>query len=63
MQKDGTYMFHLDGFIPKLCQLAQQIGEEESAIKLRTVGLKALSAMVQSLFRFFQLFSLLAMWL
>ncbi|XP_010319193.1 protein SEMI-ROLLED LEAF 2 isoform X3 [Solanum lycopersicum] len=45
-QKDGTYMFHLDGFIPKLCQLAQQIGEEESAIKLRTVGLKALSAMV-----------------
>ncbi|KAK4371504.1 hypothetical protein RND71_010979 [Anisodus tanguticus] len=45
-QKDGTYMFHLDGFIPKLCQLAQQIGEEESAIHLRTVGLKALSAMV-----------------
>ncbi|KAL3339115.1 hypothetical protein AABB24_027973 [Solanum stoloniferum] len=45
-QKDGTYMFHLDGFIPKLCQLAQQIGEEESAINLRTVGLKALSAMV-----------------
>ncbi|XP_059309283.1 protein SEMI-ROLLED LEAF 2 isoform X2 [Lycium ferocissimum] len=45
-QKDGTYMFHLDGFIPKLCQLAQQLGEEESAIHLRTVGLKALSAMV-----------------
>ncbi|CAN4089923.1 unnamed protein product [Withania somnifera] len=45
-QKDGTYMFHLDGFIPKLCQLAQQIGEEESAIHLRTVGLKVLSAMV-----------------
>ncbi|XP_009610949.1 protein SEMI-ROLLED LEAF 2 isoform X4 [Nicotiana tomentosiformis] len=45
-QKDGTYMFHLDGFIPKLCQLAQQIGEEESAKHLHTVGLKALSAMV-----------------
>ncbi|MCD7448951.1 hypothetical protein HAX54_047563 [Datura stramonium] len=45
-QKDGTYMFHLDGFIPKLCQLAQQVGEEESSIHLRTVGLKALSAMV-----------------
>lgn len=45
-QTDGTYMFHLDGFIPKLCQLAQQIGEEESAIHLRTVALKALSAMV-----------------
>nr|XP_009789122.1 PREDICTED: protein EFR3 homolog B isoform X2 [Nicotiana sylvestris] len=45
-QKDGTYMFHLDGFIPKLCQLAQQIGEEENAKHLRTVGLKALSAMV-----------------
>lgn len=61
MQKDGTYMFHLDGFIPKLCQLAQQIGEEESAINLRTVGVKALSAMVQSLCRFFQLFSLFTM--
>ncbi|KAM3280808.1 protein SEMI-ROLLED LEAF 2 isoform X1 [Capsicum chacoense] len=45
-QKDGTYMFHLDGFIPKLCQLAQQIGEEDGAIHLRTVGLKSLSAMV-----------------
>lgn len=58
MQTDGTYMFHLDGFIPKLCQLAQQIGEEESAIHLRTVALKALSAMVQSSCRFFQLFIL-----
>lgn len=58
MQKDGTYMFHLDGFIPKLCQLAQQIGEEENAKHLRTVGLKALSAMVQSSCGFCLLFSL-----
>ncbi|KAL8494007.1 hypothetical protein ACS0TY_024982 [Phlomoides rotata] len=45
-QKDGIYMFTLDGFIPKLCQMAQEIGEDERAKLLKASGLQALSAMV-----------------
>lgn len=39
-------MFSLEGFIPKLCQLAQQVGEDERALRLRSAGLQALSYMV-----------------
>lgn len=39
-------MFNLEGFVPKLCQLAQEIGDDGRALSLRSAGLQALSAMV-----------------
>lgn len=46
MQKDGTYMFNLDSMIPKLCQIAQEMREDGTAMNVRAAGLQALSSMV-----------------
>ncbi|XVE75621.1 hypothetical protein DITRI_Ditri12bG0107900 [Diplodiscus trichospermus] len=45
-QNEGTSMFNLEAFIPKLCQLAQETGEDERERNLCSAGLQALSSMI-----------------
>lgn len=46
LQKDGSSLFNLEGFLPKLCQLALEGGDDDRSRSLRAAGLQSLSAMV-----------------
>lgn len=42
-------MFNLESFIPKLCTLAQEAGDDERAKSIRLAAMQALSSMVLSM--------------
>lgn len=42
-------MFNLEGLIPKLCQLAREVGDDDRVLHLRSAGMQTLAVLVNSL--------------
>lgn len=43
-------MFNLEGLIPKLCQISQELREDDKGFRLRCAALQALASMVRKVF-------------
>jgi protein EFR3 len=41
-------MFNLEGLIPKLCQIGQELREDDKGLRLRSAALQALASMVRT---------------
>lgn len=41
-------MFNLEGLIPKMCQLAREIGDDDRALRLRSAGMQTLAVLVKT---------------
>ncbi|KAJ0236090.1 ARM repeat superfamily protein [Hirschfeldia incana] len=46
LQTENSHMFNLEGLITKLCELAQEMGDDERLLRLRSAGMQALAIMV-----------------
>lgn len=41
-------MFNLEGLIPKLCQFAREVGDNDRALRFRAAGMQTLAVLVNS---------------